>query len=93
MNNLYNAVLFFSTGKFVSINTLFSSLVTNCSNPYLKLCLRATSYRQYDAQKAILKDLSYSHTKDIESIVLFCSELLPAVPNDYKVTRLKCWVH
>ena len=64
--------------------------MTNHSNPCLKLCLRASSYHQYDAPKAIPKDLSYSHTKSIECIVWFCPDFLPAVPNDYRVMRLKC---
>lgn len=65
-------------------------LLTNHCSPYLKLCLRVTSPHQYVAQKAIPKDPSISQTKDIECIVLFSSEFLPTVPNDYKVTRLKC---
>ena len=81
---------FFLLEKLVSIKMSLSSLVTNHSTPCLKLCLTASSYHQYDAPKAIPKDLNYSHTKNIECIVWFCPDFLPAVPNDYKVMRLKC---
>lgn len=47
-------------------------------------------YHKYDAPKAIPKDLSYSHTKNIECIDWFCPDFLPAVPNDCKVMRLEC---
>lgn len=81
---------FFLLEKLVSIKISLSSLVTNHSTPCLKLCLTASSYHKYDAPKAIPKDLSYSHTKNIECIDWFCPDFLPAVPNDCKVMRLEC---
>lgn len=64
--------------------------VNNCSNPYSKLSPIATFYHEYHGQNVIPKDPSYIHTQYPEYIVLFCSEFLPSVLNNYKVTRWEC---